>query len=175
MNKQELNTKLKESYRQFITEANELTQDEFEYAPESKWAAGQHAEHLLKSVKAVAQGLGMPKFLIKNKFGKANRPSRDYQGVVDRYREKLSLGPVFNKTYAPGAVPFSKKVKMLNALNEQIEKLVAKTGKWSEEQLDEYIFPHPLLGKVTVREMLYFTSYHAEHHRRLIKLYLKGV
>ena len=24
-------------------------------------------------------------------------------------------------------------------------------------------------GKLTVREMLYFTAYHAEHHRRLIE------
>ena len=175
MEKQELNSKLIENYRQFVAEANELSKDEFEYAPEGKWAAGQHAEHLLKSVKAVAKGLGTPKFLIKNKFGKANRPSRTYQALVDRYREKLNMGPVSNKTYAPGEVPFSKKDKMLGALDKQVEGLVAKTSKWNEAQLDEFIFPHPLLGKVTIREMLYFTSYHAEHHRRLIKLYLKGV
>jgi hypothetical protein len=24
--------------------------------------------------------------------------------------------------------------------------------------------PHPLLGKITAREMIYFTVYHSEHH-----------
>lgn len=175
MNKDEINTLLKENYSKFVESVNALSADEFDYAPEGKWAAGQHAEHLLKSVKPVAQGLGMPKFLIKQKFGKANRPSRDYSALVDRYREKLGQGPVSNKTYAPGEVPFKKREKMLSALSESLEKLVSKTSKWSEEQLDEYIFPHPLLGKITIREMLYFTAYHADHHRRLIKLYLKGV
>ncbi len=175
MEKSELNTLLKSQYQDFFQEVSGLSVDEFEYAPEGKWTAGQHAEHLLKSVKAVATGLGTPKFIIKNKFGKANRPSRDYDGVVTRYREKLSAGPVHNKTYAPGEVPFSKRDKMLGALNESVDKLISKTKKWDEAQLDEYIFPHPLLGKVTVREMLYFTAYHADHHKRLIKLYLKGV
>jgi hypothetical protein len=29
--------------------------------------------------------------------------------------------------------------------------------------------PHPLLGKLTLREMLYFTAYHADHHRHSIE------
>jgi hypothetical protein len=36
--------------------------------------------------------------------------------------------------------------------------------KFSEAQLDEYVLPHPILGKLTIREMLYFTIYHATHH-----------
>lgn len=175
MEKSEINSLLKSNYQEFFQEVSGLSVDEFEYAPEGKWTAGQHAEHLLKSVKAVSQGLGTPKFLIKQKFGKANRPSKDYDGLVARYREKLSQGPVFSKTYAPGEVPDKKRQKMLTTLNESVDKLISKTSKWDEAQLDEYIFPHPLLGKVTVREMLYFTAYHADHHRRLIKLYLKGV
>lgn len=175
MDKQEINALLKATYEKFVKAVEALSEDEFEYAPNGKWTAGQHTEHLVKSVKPVAQGLGMPKFLIRQKFGKANRPSREFDALVNRYREKLDLGPVFNKTYAPGAVPFKKREKMLESLNDSVEKLVAKTSKWTEEQLDEYVFPHPLLGKLTIREMLYFTTYHADHHRRLIKLYLKGV
>jgi len=31
------------------------------------------------------------------------------------------------------------------------------------------LLPHPLLGKVTVREMLYFTIHHVQHHHALVE------
>ena len=37
-------------------------------------------------------------------------------------------------------------------------------SRWSEAALDGYRIPHPLLGKLTVREMLLFTLYHNVHH-----------
>jgi hypothetical protein len=36
------------------------------------------------------------------------------------------------------------------------------------------ILPHPLLGKITIREMLYFTAYHVQHHENIIKRDLKN-
>ena len=41
--------------------------------------------------------------------------------------------------------------------------------KWKDAQLDQYIAPHPLLGKITVRELCYFTIYHTQHHLNIIK------
>ena len=49
------------------------------------------------------------------------------------------------------------------------EKLIAKIEKQTESDLDKYILPHPLLGKVTLREMLYFTIHHNEHHLELLR------
>jgi len=40
----------------------------------------------------------------------------------------------------------------------------AALGKWSDKALDNYLLPHPLLGKMTVREILFFTLYHNLHH-----------
>ncbi len=37
---------------------------------------------------------------------------------------------------------------------------------WSETSLDRYRLPHPLLGRLTVREMLFFTLGHGLHHAR---------
>ncbi len=36
--------------------------------------------------------------------------------------------------------------------------------RWSDAQLDRRCLPHPLLGKLSVREMLFFTLYHNLHH-----------
>jgi hypothetical protein len=47
-------------------------------------------------------------------------------------------------------------------------------GHWREEDLDRYRLPHPLLGKLTVREMLLFTVYHNYHHPRSLAARLSG-
>ncbi len=49
-----------------------------------------------------------------------------------------------------------------------VQKLCKRMNKYSEEELDKYILPHPLMGKVTLREMLYFTIYHVQHHEKQI-------
>ncbi len=176
MNKVEIKARLEDSYEHFLKYIGKLSHDEFEYAPEGKWNAGQQAEHLIKSTRPLIQALGYPKFLIGFKFGKANRPSKTYPELVDRYKDKLTtMDGDPPGSYVPKAIKFSEYAKLAKTQTEIINKIEDKLVKWSEEELDEYIFPHPLLGKVTVREMLYFTIYHAEHHQNLVKLYLKGI
>ena len=38
-----------------------------------------------------------------------------------------------------------------------------------KKQLDTYILPHPVIGKLSIREMLYFTHLHTVHHCEIIK------
>ncbi len=45
--------------------------------------------------------------------------------------------------------------------------LAAALGMWTEQELDEYQLPHPLIGNLTVREMLFFTIYHSLRHASL--------
>ena len=56
---------------------------------EGKWTTGQHALHLLHSIKPLDNALSMPKFVLRLKFGKANRPVRDYEAIAKRYQERL--------------------------------------------------------------------------------------
>ena len=44
------------------------------------------------------------------------------------------------------------------------ERLPAALANWNEKALDRHCLPHPVLGKLTVREMLFFTLYHNTHH-----------
>ena len=55
-----------------------------------------------------------------------------------------------------------------SALLREVEALCSRLERMDEKQLDAYLLPHPLLGKLTLREMLYFTIYHVEHHGRLV-------
>jgi len=176
MNKVEIKARLEESYDVFLKYTQQLSQDEYEYAPKGKWNAGEQTLHLIKSVKPVAKGLAMPKFLIKYNFGQANRPSRDYDGLVARYQRGLAENPgIAPKAYAPARVTQKQSVELDKKLRGYIEAINSKLAKWSEEQLDQFVAPHPLIGKITFREVLYFTIYHAQHHQNQIKRYLKGV
>jgi hypothetical protein len=49
--------------------------------------------------------------------------------------------------------------------------MLKKIGQWSEKNLDAYLLPHPLLGKITVREMLFFTTFHTDHHLNIMQKY----
>ncbi|CAN5267722.1 hypothetical protein BH11BAC6_BH11BAC6_08480 [soil metagenome] len=54
-----------------------------------------------------------------------------------------------------------------------INKLCKRVNAYKETALDIYILPHPLLGKLTLREMLYFNILHGEHHRQTVMELLK--
>ncbi len=175
MNKSEVIKTLEDNYSEFIQYVDQLTLDEYEFAPDGKWSAGQQVEHLIKSTSPLNMALGLPKWVLKLRVGKANRPSRSYNEVIAKYKLKLERGGKAGPKYTPAPAKSSKRTQHSKRLSDNIETLKLKVGKWSEEDLDNYILPHPLLGKVTVREMMYFTAYHAHHHQMLIKHYLKGV
>jgi hypothetical protein len=45
-----------------------------------------------------------------------------------------------------------------------VDELAAALLRWPERALDTTRMPHPLLGAITVREMMFFTLYHNRHH-----------
>ena len=102
-------------------------------------------------------------------FGKTNRPSKTYQELVTKYKTKLAAGGRASGPFIPPFIDYEKKDKLIKKYDDQKQKLIAKIEKQNEKDLDVYILPHPLLGKVTLREMLYFTIHHNEHHLELLK------
>jgi len=101
-------------------------------------------------------------------FGKTNRPSKTYDEVVTKYKTKLAAGGKASGPFIPPTIKFEKKDELIKKYDQQKQKLISKIEKQSETDLDKYILPHPLLGKVTLREMLYFTIHHNEHHLNLL-------
>ena len=136
--------------------------------PTGKWTTGQHALHLLQSIIPVNNALSLPKFIIRFKFGKANREVRDYDSVVKRYLEKLKDAKGMVSPYSKGmkVPPLSDKEYIMNRLQVENKKLQYKTRKLSDKQLDELVLPHPLMGKMPVREIIMWTAYHTEHHTK---------
>lgn len=144
----------------------------FQRPAPDRWSGAEHAVHLIKSVKAVAKGLSYPRWLVRLRFGKARR-SRSYEELVAFYQSKLSQGGRASGRYVPQvseapADPQLARDEILEKWQRAVGLLVENLDAWSEDQLDKLQFPHPLMGPLSVREMLFFTHYHNLHHAQRV-------
>jgi hypothetical protein len=169
MDKKEIITHLKDNYAAFVQMIEAMSEEDFLFTTDNKWTPGQQADHILRSIKPVNMAFAIPIFVLDLVFGKANRQSRSYAGLVHRYFDKLAEGGKASSRYIPPAISLKRKKRICKSITATIAALIKKVAKYSEEDLDDFILPHPLLGKVTLREMLYFTAYHVDHHKTNIK------
>lgn len=168
MTKQQLNAELQRHHSAFTQFIQGLSAQQLAFAPPDKWNALQQTEHLTKSVGPVNMALSLPLFVLQMLFGKANRKSRSYDELVGKYHSKLKAGGRAPGRFVPGGKEKNTKV-LAGKLLGLVDSLQKKVNALSEDQLDQFILPHPLLGKLTVREMIYFTIYHVQHHHRLLQ------
>lgn len=168
MKQAQINILLKENYQHFIVLLKSFTEKELNFSLPGKWSAAQQAEHILKSVRPVTIAFTLPVFIPRLIFGKTNRPSRSFDTLKLRYDDKLTLGGRASSPFVPAANPVNLG-KALSRIEKNIDKLTGSVERKSEEELDLLILPHPLLGKLTLREMLYFTIFHVVHHEETIK------
>jgi len=159
---------LTEKVDEFNKYISSLNKEQFEATPNGKWSAGQNLDHLIRAIKPLQLAYSLPKFALTILFGKTNRPSKTYDEVVTKYKTKLAAGGKASGPFIPPTIKFEKKDELIKKYDQQKQKLISKIEKQSETDLDKYILPHPLLGKVTLREMLYFTIHHNEHHLNLL-------
>ena len=115
----------------------------------------------------------MPRLVLGFRFGRHRGPSRSFDEVVDLYRAALAGGAGagrFTPSERPEDVaPGEWRELVKTTWSHASAALFEVIGRWSEKALDRYQLPHPLLGKMTVREILYFTLYHNAHHARRIE------
>ncbi len=147
----------------------DCSDEEFVSGPEGRWTAGQHMDHLLRSAKPLNMALRLPKIVLRVRFGKARAASRSLDELATRYEDVLTAGGKAPGRFVPPDVPLESKMAPMIALPTEVDELLQAFGKWSEADLDHYVLPHPLLGNLTVREMLFFTYHHMGHHLETLK------
>lgn len=164
-------THLEKAERDFIDLCSTISEDIFFKQPKEKWSIAQNVNHLITSANMTRLAYRLPKFIIKIYGGKPNRPSRSYDEVVAKYYSKLKEGGKASGIYVakPVSPKFTKK-HLLDSFSNSMRILTNTIEKnWKDEKLDKYLAPHPLLGKLTLRELCYFTIYHTEHHLNIVK------
>jgi len=102
--------------------------------------------------------------------GKPNRQSRSYDELVEKYKQKLAAGGKASGIFVPKPMKINgSKEKLIADWDKATAKYIAALqNNTSENKLDNYLARHPLLGRVTLRELCYFTIYHTQHHLTII-------
>lgn len=136
----------------------------FAQGPAGRWSMGQHLNHLIRSVEPINLGLFLPKWLLGLALGTANRPSMGYEALVTRYEGALDAGGKASGRYLPPTVPLARKAALLGRFRAHGKRLCGNVERLSEADLDRYIAKHPLIGILTMRELLFFTIHHIDHH-----------
>jgi len=142
---------------------------DFGRGPEGRWTAGQHLDHLIRSVSPLNQGLALPRWLVGIVIGRSSRASSDYTTTATRYEGVLDAGGKAGGRFVPPHVAVSRKAKLIQKHRDATRRLITLVGRWEEKDLDAYAAKHPLLGQMTVRELLFFTIHHHDHHLQTLK------
>ena len=133
------------------------------------WSASENVDHLIKAHQPIALALKLPKIALRAMFGKPAKASMSYEELCQNYRDEIARGAQASGRYLPDQETLSsqtetKKEQLLDQFTKASAGLVSAVAKWNDKELDDYFLPHPILGKLTVREMIFFTIYHNLRH-----------
>lgn len=168
-NKTQIKAALRQSFGAVVYSINELNEEQFfEPRAEGKWSPADILGHLILSTKPVTKAMSTPKLMLKAAFGKSNREEKTLTQLYDKYIEALSKGQKAPPNFTYNGAKEKGREKLLGDFTDQLDKLLLQIDKWEEKDLSSYILPHPAIGKITIREMLYFTHFHTEHHHEQV-------
>ena len=167
--KTELISTLQDSNRRVTEWFLEIPADTFFTRPGEIWSASDNLDHLIKAHRSITKALKLPKITLQAMFGKPERSSMAYEELCQIYRDEIAKGAQASGRFLPNQEDPAerveeKKKELLDQWSKASKELVSVAEKWNEDELDQYQLPHPILGKLTIREMLYFTIYHNLRH-----------
>lgn len=166
---------LNEAVGQFNDLISKLDQNEFEANVNHKWSAGQDLVHLIKVLGIVNIGFTLPKFVLRLLYGMNKAEPRSFEQLQMMYQNGLAGGAKAPSIYVPKPVLFKYKNELIRKHQVSNEKFIHKMNAHTDFELDHYLLPHPILGKVSLRELALFTSFHTMHHFELLKSKLNQI
>lgn len=153
-----------------------MTPEQFERSIGEEWSAAGYLKHLILSVKPFARVISMPLDTLNEMFGTPDHESMDYEDLVNLYHRRLEEGMRAEKV--PAVTPdeyrlppemIDLKSALLTAWNDGNNRLTAALEALDDRALDSHQVPHPAVGLITLREMLYFTVHHNTMHAQDIR------
>ncbi|MDX1993056.1 MAG: DinB family protein [bacterium] len=169
--KEDVIAHLREIQQGLRADIDAMPNAEFEREGETTWSPSGYVKHLILSLKPTAKGFNFPPEQLESTFGFAPAPSRTYQEVVVAYESLIEQGlrAELSDRLIPVAYRFPEGVTdeqayLADTWDESNDRLIAALDPWDEAALDRYQLPHPALGMLTLREMLFFTLHHNTRH-----------
>ena len=170
--KSELLAALKDSNQRAEKWFGEMPAKDFFTRMGEVWSPSDNVDHLIRAVKPIAKALRLPKITLQAMFGKPDKPSMSFEELCKVYRDEIAKGAQASGRYLPNQESPTndaedKKKALLQAWSKANAELLSVVEKWDVDEMDRYLLPHPLIGKLTIREMIYFTIYHNLRHASL--------
>ncbi len=165
MTKQELIKTFADNHCTAISYIRSLPESHFSFSYKEKWTAGQQLKHILLTLLPFPKVLQSKDF-IAQKFGTLERAPWDYDTVRINYLKTSLQAP---KQFLPEEIATEQKELLIARIEETLETISQLIALYKEEELDRLALPHPLLGKLSIRELFYLMSYHPIHHLNQIK------
>lgn len=170
LNKDQIVEESEKVFQRLLDFCNQLPDEVFFGIPEGKWTIAQHVQHLVISTKTATAAYAIPKFIVRLIGGRSKRQSISFHELTTRYQRKLQDGGKANGRYLPADIQAASGKAVLRKWQKTSAAYLQVLKKnWPDNKLDDYLVPHPLLGKITLRELCYFTIHHTEHHLKGIK------
>jgi hypothetical protein len=166
----ELQRMITERYQAFLALADSLTDNQF-FAPldSNRWSVAENLQHLYLSTRPVARLLAGPHEVLQQ-FGKPTHLPRSFEELSADYKQILEQANVKAPTsFSPRSEDVTDREIVTKQFEGAHQGVVEALATWTEEELDAYCIPHPALGLLTVREMVYFTALHSDHHLTLVR------
>lgn len=174
MDKEELTDKLVSTHKNFEKYLLSLSTEELHHKPNGKWSAFQQLAHIVVCLKPLVQVYGMPTNMIAMMFGRSEEDLIfSYNDHVAAYEAKLAAGGKAPAQFWPENVQASEVKTLCKILEDRVLALTKGLRNISEEDLNALQIPHPLLGEISLREMLYNAIYHVQHHHKQAELNLQ--
>ena len=176
--KSDILTALHTAHKASINTITQMDNDNLFRTSETRWSSADYVKHLIMSVKPFAKGLLLPPEQLGQMFGTTDEGSMSYAELVDKYEAKMATGFGAEDT---GIVPVNyrmpegvtdEKAYLIETWDEANQRLFKALENWTEADLDTYQLPHPAIGNITIREMLFFTIHHNELHHEDIKAFV---
>lgn len=171
MTKTEIIVAAEDIFKQLSETGNNINEGMLFKRPGSKWSAAEHMQHLIISTNTTTLAYTLPKFLVRWVGGTPNRPSRTYDELKEKYYKKLAEGGKASGRFVPKPIEINYgKQKLLGNWQKATAKFIkALNNNRTEKDLDSFLARHPLLGRITLRELCYFTIFHTQHHLHSIQ------
>lgn len=170
--KSDLMVALKDSNQRAEAWFNQMPADDFFTRYGEVWFPSDNVDHLIKAVKPIARALKLPTITLQAMFGKPEKPSMSYEELCKVYRDEIAGGAQASGRYLPNQESPAenaehRKQALLDQWSKANAELLSVVETWNLDEMDRYLLPHPLIGKLTIREMIFFTIYHNLRHASL--------
>ncbi|MBK6390181.1 MAG: DinB family protein [Saprospiraceae bacterium] len=165
MDKQKIVELILASHDSLLQSVKNLTEEQCVFSMPGKWSALQHLKHIELSNTPLANIFSDKDRFLSKKFGEAINGSRSYEKITSIYKSALAPGVRAPQTFVPEPISYNERYGLFDEFNARLKQLISSMELFSEAEIDRYLIPHPLVGKITMREMFYFTVFHAGHHQ----------